>query len=142
MPAHHKIDDNNKVIITIWSGRTIDTELVDALENYHQVIKNRPEYSYYDEIVDFTGANGFDLSAAGMMRLSQVAARADAQGVRTKLAIIVNTSFAYGMGRLYQFYRTLKPGNCKEVHVFKDPAEALKWIKGASAPKSIHPGND
>ena len=128
MPALHKIDNDMKLITTIWSGEAVDSELVDALTKYQKDIKSQPEYCSYNEIVDFSQAVDFKLTSDGMRRLVQIAAHSDVQGVKTKLAIIVSKPVAYGLARMYEAYRTLVPSVSKEVRVFRDYKNALGWI--------------
>jgi hypothetical protein len=134
MPAQHTIDDDGKLITTTWSGAATEHEMIDALVKYQQDIKSQPRYQAYDEIVDFSEAGDFSLSAEGIMKLAQTAAKSDIQGVRTKLAIVVKISFAYGLGRMYEIYRSLIPNVHKDVRVFKNHADALVWIQGVPGP--------
>lgn len=128
MPALHKIDNDVKLITTIWSGQAVDNELIDALTKYQQDIKSQPDYRSYNEIVDFSKASDFKLSTAGIRRLVQIAADSDVQGVKTKLAIIVSLPIAYGLARMYETYRSLAPSADKEVRIFRNYSEALEWI--------------
>jgi hypothetical protein len=66
MPALHKIDNDIKLITTIWSGEVTDSQLIDALTKYQQDIRSRADYFCYNEIVDFTKASDFKLSTAGL----------------------------------------------------------------------------
>ncbi len=129
MPAQHTIDNGNKRITTTWSGEATDGELIDALLKYQQNIRSRPDYSSYDEIVDFSGVSVFNLTTDGILRVAQMAAGTDPREVRTRLAIVVTMPFAYGMGRMYGIYRGLIHSAEKEVRVFKNYSDALEWIE-------------
>ena len=128
MPVLHKIDDDAKLITTIWSGDAVDSELLDALAKYHQNIKSLPQYASYNEILDFSGANNFLLSSDGIKKLAQMASLNDPQGVKAKLAIVVNKPIAFGLARMYEIYRSLLPSGSKEVRVFKNYQDCLQWI--------------
>ena len=128
MPALHNIDDELKLITTVWSGVASDTDLIDALLKYQQEIKCGPAYAAYNEIVDFRKAADFTLSAEGIVKLARAASSSDVPGVKTKLAIIVTAPVAYGLGRMYEVYRSLAPGVAKEVRVFKTYEDAFAWI--------------
>jgi len=130
MPAQHKIDNDVKLITTIWYGEANDTELINALLKYHQEIKSKPSYSSYNELVDFSKASGFKLSTNGIVKLVEIAASTDVEEVKTKLAIIVSAPLAYGFARMYETYRSLKPSVSKEVRVFKTYDKSLEWIIG------------
>src|SRR5512140_3490441 len=131
MPAHHAIDNDRKVITTNWTSEANDSELVAALRQYLENIRTLPEYHAYDEIVDFSGASSFNLSADGLARLAQIAAGSDIHGARTRLAIVVTKPLAYGLGRMYEIYRSMIPRVNKEVRVFKDRVKAYDWIVGS-----------
>lgn len=128
MPVLHKIDDDAKLITTIWSGDAVDSELLDALAKYLQNIKSLPLYASYNEIVDLTGASNFLLSSDGIKKLAHLASIYDPQGVKTKLAIVVNKPIAFGLARMYEIYRSLLPSGSKEVRVFKNYQDCLQWI--------------
>jgi hypothetical protein len=130
MPALHKIDNDIKLITTIWSGEATDTELINALLKYQQEIKSHPDYCSYNEIVDFSKASDFKLSTDGLRRLVEIAANTDARGGKTRLAIIVSAPVAYGLARMYTAYRSFVPNVSKEVHVFRNYSKALEWIAG------------
>lgn len=129
MPVQHKIDDDAKLITTVWSGDAVDSELLDALSKYQQNIKSLPQYASYNEIVDFSGASNFLLSSEGIKKLAHMASIKDPQGVKTKLAIVVNKPIAFGLARMYEIYRSLLPSGSKEVRVFKNYQDCLQWIE-------------
>ncbi|MFA7383548.1 MAG: hypothetical protein WC001_08860 [Desulfurivibrionaceae bacterium] len=129
MPAIHKIDNDLKIITTIWSGEVVDGELIDALSKYHQDIrKSSPSYCFFNEILDLSTAGDINLSSKGIRILVEKSVTMDVQGVKTKLAIIVSTPIAYGLGRMYSIYRGLASNSYKEVCVFKNYHDALEWI--------------
>jgi hypothetical protein len=132
MPALHKIDNEVKLITTIWSGEATANDLIDALTKYQQDVRSQADYFCFNEIVDFSKTSDFKLSTAGLRKLVQIAADSDVQGVKTKLAIIVSSPVAYGLARMYEAYRTLVPSLYKEVRVFKNYSNALEWITGNS----------
>jgi predicted HAD superfamily Cof-like phosphohydrolase len=129
MPAQHNIDNNCRLITTLWFGGAVDSELIEALTKYQQDIKSQPKYFSHNEIVDFGQASSFKLSNQGIMTLAHLATNTDSQGVKTKLAIVVNNSLAYGLGRMYVTYRSLVPRGIKDVRVFMSYHDALEWIE-------------
>ena len=126
MPAQHTIDTERRLLVTTWTGEAGDGELIDALNSYQQDIRSR--FHSYDEVVDFSQVDHFTLSSHGIRRLAQLATNDDAQGARTKLAIIVDSDFAFGLGRMYEAYRDLVSNSSKEVRVFRCHRDALGWI--------------
>ena len=132
MPAVHFIDEENKVIFTTWNGEPSDSDLVEALNNYFSNIKNKPELSDFNELVDFSDTRGVKLSINTLIELGKVASRYDKPpqtADRGKLAIVVTSSLAYGLARMYGIYREYNPQSNKEVLVFRNRDEAVAWLK-------------
>jgi hypothetical protein len=128
MPVHHEIDNDIKLITTIWSGEAADNELIDSLSRYQQDIRSQPDYYSYDEILDFSNAANFNLSTEGIKKLAKIAASSDSEKIKSKLAIIVSQPFAFGLARMYETYRSLLPG-VKEVRIFRNYRDARDWLK-------------
>jgi len=129
MPAEHRIDTGNKIIVTTWSGEAGDSDLIDSLTRYQQEIRSRADYHSYDEILDFSQANGFSLTTDGIRKLAQLSVANEVAGVRTRLAIVVASALAYGLGRMYATYRSLVPGGSKDVRVFREFDDARAWLE-------------
>jgi hypothetical protein len=132
MPAAHSIDDNAKLIATVWTGAITDLELSEALEQYHRQIREF-DYLSYSQLLDFGEAERIQLTVAGIRHLAHLAVGTDVPGRKTKLAIVVDRPVAYGLARMYATYRGLVPGQSKEVAVFRERGKALKWLKGTGA---------
>lgn len=128
MPSQHVIDESLRLITTAWSGVAVDNELIDALKKYQREIRSR--YNSYNEILDLRQVTSFELTSRGIKALAQIASHADAPDVRTKLAIIVDTNLAFGLGRMYEAYRHSVPGSAKEVRIFRNCLDAFEWIEG------------
>jgi hypothetical protein len=105
-----------------------DDALIAALSTYQDDIRGLPAYRSYDEILDFTQASGFNVTTEGLKKLAHMAARTDIQGVRTRLAIIVNQPVAYGLGRMYEIYRGLLTDTSKEVRVFRNHRDTAEPV--------------
>jgi len=142
MPAIHKIDHKLKLIVTTWSGVAVDQELSAALLKYQQDIENQPELRAYNEIVDFSETSSFKLTPEGITKLASIAANRDLKGIKTKLAIIVCIPLAYGLGRMYEIYRSLVPNSFKEVGVFKNYQDALAWLNYGADPDAVRRSED
>lgn len=128
MPASHSIDDINHLIVTTWTGVATDPEFYDAFLNYYQNIKSRPEYYSFDEIVDFRETTDFKLSPEGLRNLVKLTSSKDIQGIKTKLAIVVTLPLGYGLAKMYEIYRNIRPNTTKELRVFRSYNHALDWI--------------
>ena len=131
MTVWHTINPDKKLITTVWTGEATDGEFIVALSKYQLEIKSQPEYVDYDEVLDLSGTTSFKLTPGGLRRLADIGAKTDNQSSRTRLAIIVTQTVAYGLARMYQTYRSFIPNASKEVKVFRNSFPALQWI-GAS----------
>ena len=134
MPATHNIDQQNKLIVTTWEGEPTVQDLSEAFKKYQNKIKSKPEFQNYDELVDFTKIEGFKISSDGLGMLSQTASSFDKSIGKSKLAIIVKTTLAFGLARMYEILRSLGPKK-KEIRVFKDKSSALNWLTTESHTK-------
>ena len=135
MPATHHIDKENKIIFTGWHGEPSGSNLIDALNIYFRDIKSKPELKDYNELVDFSDTKGLKLSIDVLIELGKIASKFDKSG-NHKLAIVVNSSLAYGIARMYGVYRNYNPQSNKKVNVFRSKTEAMAWIESKVEPKS------
>jgi hypothetical protein len=63
-----------------------------------------------------------------MRALASLSAEMDAPRASAKLAIIAPQDFAYGLGRMYEAYRSFQPSSTKEVMVFRTAPEAIAFL--------------
>lgn len=128
MTVRHDIDDEGKVISTIFSEDAIDSELVDILNKYFSEIKSQPQYEQYDEIIDLREVKGFKLDARNIRDLAKISSTHDKEGVHTKLALLASSMLAFGFAKIYEVARKFSSKSSKEVRVFKTTEEALAWF--------------
>lgn len=128
MPAIHQINTDSRIITTTWEGDATDAECMESYKRYQEDIFSKPDYCYYNEVVNFATATAFKLTTKGLMDLAKQAKTTDQPGINTKLAIIVNSGLAYSFANLYATYRKVIQGSSKEVQVFKNEEDALDWV--------------
>lgn len=128
MPVFHKIDNENRLIITRWQGEPTVSEMVDALLAYHAKIKSKPEFLDYDELLDFSETDGIHIDSISLKRLGEIAVSFDRPSFRIKLAIVAKSTLGYGLARMYEIARGINSKATKEVNVFREESEALKWL--------------
>ena len=129
MPATHHIDNESRLILTTWEGEATDFEFIEALKKYLDDIQSDPEYIYYNEIVNLTEATPVNLSIRGLLAIGRIAAQAEKRIPGKKMALIIDSDFASGLANMYIFYRNMGDESRKIIAVFKQEAEAYKWIK-------------
>jgi hypothetical protein len=130
MPIEYEIDHTRRVVIA--RGRGV-LEEGDFFE-YQKDVWSREEVRGYDELVDMRAVDEVILPTVDRMRaLASLSAdmdlkRGTIQGATTKLAVIAPQDFAYGLGRMYEAYRSFQPTSTKEVAVFRTAPEAIAFL--------------
>jgi len=132
MPATHHIDNESRLILTVWEGEATDSEFIEALKKYLDEIQSDPEYIYYNEIVNLTEATPVNLSIRGLLAIGRIAAQAEKRIPGKKMALIIDSDFAIGLANMYIFYRNMGDESRKKIAVFKKEGEAYKWVKTIS----------
>lgn len=127
LKIEHHIDHENMLIVTSVEGDATDDGFISAIMQYQEEIKGRPEFSGHNEIVDFRYLTHIKLSSSGLSQMARISKKTDIDGLNTKLAFVVASPLAFGLGRMYRAFRTLSP-NSKEVDVFYNKDEALEWL--------------
>ncbi len=128
MPAHHVIDNRNKLIVTTWDGDVVDIDLIEALTKYQQDIQGHPQYLGYNEIVDFSEVGKIKVTTEGIKNIGRIASTTDQNGIDRKLAFIVGSDLAFGLARMYEVYRGFTRKTNKEVRTFKNKHDAYEWV--------------
>jgi hypothetical protein len=124
MPIEYRIDHSRRLVLARGYGTLSDEDVF----GYQRDAWGRPEVAGYDELVDMTGVQKIALpSGQRVLDLAQVSAAMDGAG-STKFAIIAPDDFAFGLGRMYQTYRSLEPGSTREVRVFRTRRDALGFL--------------
>ena len=91
MPAKHHMDNETRIITTIWEGEATDTDFIEALKKYQKDIQTRTEYLHYNEIVNLTKITHNKLSVKGIINIGKTASSTDQYRAKTKIAFIVSS---------------------------------------------------
>lgn len=132
MPANHEIDTKAQLLITTWEGEARDMEFIEAIKKYQENIQNHPSYIHFNEVVDFSHVTGIKLTSEGIRKIAQIASGTDQNISNRKLAIIVCSSLAFGLARMYEIYRGLTKNAHKEIRIFKTKEDAFEWVQTKS----------
>ncbi|MCW8922169.1 MAG: STAS/SEC14 domain-containing protein [Gammaproteobacteria bacterium] len=128
MPAKHHIDNKAKLIVTEWEGEAVGAELIEAIQKYQQEIQCQPDYMFYNEVLDFSNISGIKLSTREIIRIARIASTTDRKNYK-KLALIVSSTLAFGLARMYISYRSFEKNSNKEIRVFRNKNDAFEWVK-------------
>jgi hypothetical protein len=96
---------------------------------YQLEVWSRPEVRGYDELIDMSAVEHIALPSSDRARqLSSLSAAMDARARSSKLAIVAPEDLAFGLGRMYQAYRSLNEQSTKTVGVFRSLPDAVAWL--------------
>jgi hypothetical protein len=129
MNVTHITDSKQKLIITAWEGKAVDSEFIEALDDYQRFIQFRTEYSDYNEVLDLTKVTKFKLTTDGLVEMAKLATRSDNPKDTRKLAIIVPSELSFILAKIYAFHRNHMRHSTKQLHIFRNRVDALNWLK-------------
>lgn len=129
MPANHHIDRKAQLLITTWEGEACDVEFIKAIKKYQNNIQNHPDNINYNELVDFSNVTSIKLTTEGIKNIGEIASNTDKNEAHRKLAFVVSSQLAFGLARMYEVYRSFSKKAQKELRIFKNVKDALKWLK-------------
>jgi hypothetical protein len=125
MSLEYQVDHERRLVHVTASG-VITPE---ALFEYQKAAWSDPVVTGYDELVDMSGVESVEApSPSNVSALAGFSAKMDGPTKPTKLAIVAADDLLFGLGRMYQAYREMKPGSNKEVAVFRSMPDALAWL--------------
>ncbi len=127
MSVKHHIDNINRLIISDWKGEADADRFIGAIMKYQEKIRDNPEYSSFDEVVNFTKMKALKLNFHDLKKISNLTASLD-DTKSTKLAFIVSTKLTYMLAKAYVIVRKLNPKSRKKLGVFLNEFDGLKWI--------------
>lgn len=128
MTISHHIDNEARLIVTIWEGEAIDGDFIEALKKYQKDIQSKSAYLEYNEIVNFSETSRIRLSLKGLKDIGEIASSTDKLRPKTKLAFIVSSELAYNFAKLYATYRNFGKNANKKIRVFKNESDAMDWV--------------
>jgi len=128
MPVKHDIDVKAKLLITTCEGVATDIEFIEALKKYQKKIQSDSAHSGFNEVIDLTKVTNIKITLNGIKSISHLALKTDNKNVRSKLAFIVNSKFAFSLVRLYKTYRSLDKKSNKAINIFNDEKDAFEWV--------------
>jgi hypothetical protein len=143
MPLDYDIDHARRLVTARGRGILTYQEMVE----YQSAVWSRPDVEGYDELVDVTAVEDFAQPSTDRVRdLASLSAVMDGRRA-AKFAIVAPGNLAYGLGRMYQTYRSMEGSGTKEVGVFRTMAEALVFLSAgrdapAPAPEAPAPPSD
>lgn len=125
MPLDYEIDHERRLVRVTASGVITP----DVLFGYQKAVWSDSAVAGFDELVDMSDVERVEApSPSNVSALAGYAAKMDGDTKPTKFAIVATDDLLFGLGRMYQAYREMKPESSKEVAVFRTLPDALAWL--------------
>ena len=125
MPIEYRIDHERRLVIATGHG----VLTLEDILGYQEDVWSRPELSGYNELIDMSRVEQIASPSIGGVRdLAKFSARMDTPSLSSRFAIVAPTDLAFGLGRMYEAYRSLDGRSTKQVGVFRSLAEALAFL--------------
>src|SRR5262245_53934509 len=111
MPIDYQIDHARRLVTARGCGVVSYQEIVE----YQVTVWSRPDVAGYDELVDMTAVE--DIAQPSTEKVRELASLSTVMdgGRPSKFAIVAPQNLAFGLGRMYQTYRSLEGFGTKEV---------------------------
>jgi hypothetical protein len=125
MPITYRVDHPRRLVVATGTETVTPQDIFE----YQRSAWSRPDVAGYDELVDMTHAKRLEFGSADSAReLASLSAKTDLPSGGEKFAIVAPGDLAFGLGRLYQTYRSLDKKSTKRVEVFRTMKEALAFL--------------
>lgn len=126
MLVSHRIDHDNKVIITSFAPEEVTLTLfIDTFSSYKEELKYLPDFQKYHELVDFRPITSINISASELKEFSKLATSTDDKEDITRFALIVDSTSAFTLAKVYETLRNFHSNSKKQLKVFRDIDEAF-----------------
>ena len=127
MPVEYQIDHDQRLV----QAKAFGVVTIQDLIAYQREVWSRKDVAGYDELLDASQIQkALDLTGDNLQEIAMLASSMDLEKGITKFAIVVSNDLYYGLGRMYETYRSLQKSNVKQVAVFRSVKDALAWIHG------------
>jgi hypothetical protein len=128
MPATYQIDQTNRVVLSVASGRFT----ADDAWNQIQQLQADPGFSpEYRQLLDFRTVSSVVLTPAEIKHLAEVPLFAPS----AKRAFVSPTPLLYGLARMYAAQREIQGDT--GIGVFHTLDEAMVWLGLQDAPRPV-----
>jgi hypothetical protein len=125
MPITYRVDHARRVVWAEGHGTLTD----DDLFGYQREVWSRGDVAGYGELMDMRGVEHIaETSPVRIRELAALAATLDPSAPRARFAIVAPDDLAFGLGRMYEAYRSFQPASTKQVGVFRSLDDALAFL--------------
>ena len=125
MPIQYQINTGQRRILAVATGSIGERDLV----GYQQDIGSRPELAGFDELIDLSLVDSLlDIHLSTIKHVADLAAAMEHDHPPSKLAIVAPQDIYFGLGRMFEAFRTQSDHTRKQVSVFRSLLEAEQWL--------------
>ena len=125
MPISHRVDRESRLVVAVGHGTMTDSDVF----GYQRDVWSLPEVRGFSELIDMTGVTTIALPSGDRVRdLAELAASMDDSAEGSRFAIVAPADLAFGLGRMFQSYRSVMNNSRKQVGVFRTMEEALAFL--------------
>lgn len=123
-PISHRILPARGVVISTWTGRVGDEDLLPGYRALYEHVDWRPGMH---EVGDLRNADLRDITGLGFRRLQAFVASylKDFDGTFRTAILTASTGLNYGLGRMYEAYAGESP---EDVRLCQSAAEVRAWL--------------
>jgi hypothetical protein len=126
MPVSHQFYTDHDILLTRWSGRLQESEL---LRDYLGIYNHSHWHPGYNEIIDLRDADLSALEDDALEQLGELTANC-LQGAQIKLAIIAPSDLSPDVARLYRAFTHIPNESTRLCHHLD---EALEWLQALAS---------
>jgi hypothetical protein len=125
MPIDYSIDPARRLVSAKGRGTLTEEEIF----TYQQEVWSRADVRGFNELMDMTDVELTNPPPTERLRrLANFSASMDPAEPKSKFAIVAPQLLTFGLGRMYEAYRSMESKSTKEVAVFRSLPEALAFL--------------
>ena len=122
MPMTYRIDREARLVRIEGRGRLTDDEMVQCISSLRSDPELEPDMQTLSDMRDVE----VDFNTEGVMRMLDVMARTAEKRSSVRAAIVVNSTVAYGMGRMLEM--RAEEQSDPVFQIFRDMQAACEWL--------------
>jgi len=120
MSCTYVIDSENRLVITSASDVLTAAE---AFEHQNHLAADHAFSPELNQLIDFTRLTKIQMDSAELRAIT----KKNFFSPKSRRAILVNSSYAFGIGRMLLTFRDLAGGK-EATQIFRDRENAMRWL--------------
>ena len=126
MPIRYRIDHPRRLVAAAGFGTITDEDVF----GYQTSVWSRGDVAGYEELIDFTAVEHIvPPPVERVQELATLSASMESSHSSSRMAIVAPSDVAYGLGRMFQAFRSLADDDTRKVDVFRTREEARAFLE-------------